>query len=74
MNASTAPMRNEAMAVGKYKHPKLNREDERIQIVTVQEILDGKRIDLPMGRDDAIKSAKAKGKPQFTLFDYKSSI
>ena len=56
----TKPMRGEAAAVGKYKHPMLNREDDRIQIVTIVEILEGKRIDLPMGRDMA-KSAQAVG-------------
>lgn len=56
----TKPMRGEAAAVGKYKHPMLNREDDRIQIVTIAEILEGKRIDLPMGRD-MVKSAQAIG-------------
>ena len=56
----TKPMRGEAAAVGKYKHPMLNREDDRIQIVTIAEILEGKRIDLPMGRD-MVKSAQAVG-------------
>jgi len=56
----TKPMRGEAAAAGKYKHPMLNREDDRIQIVTIAEILEGKRIDLPMGRD-MVKSAQAVG-------------
>lgn len=56
----TKPMRGEAAALGKYKHPMLNREDNRIQIVTIAEILEGKRIDLPMGRD-MVKSAQAVG-------------
>ena len=56
----TKPMRGEAAAVGKYKHPMLNREDDRIRIVTISEILEGKRIDLPMGRD-MVKSAQAVG-------------
>lgn len=46
---------------GKYKHPLLNREDDRIQIVTVEQILNGKRIDLPMGRIDTVKAAEADG-------------
>jgi len=69
MNEPTAPMKNEALAVGKYKHPLLNRTDDRIQIVTIASILDGKRIDLPTWRDDTVKSARAKAKPQSTLFD-----
>lgn len=46
---------------GKYKHPMLSREDDRIQIITVAEILNGKRIDLPMGRVDTVKAAEAQG-------------
>jgi|GEM_PF-5691879 len=46
---------------GKYKHPLLHREDDRIQIVTVARILDGARINLPMGRGDTVKSAEATG-------------
>jgi hypothetical protein len=58
MNKPTADMRNEVGNAGKYKHPLLNREDDRPQIVTIQEILDGKRLDLPMARIDALKSAE----------------
>ena len=58
---STKPMRDEAAKVGKFKHPMLSREDDRIQIVTVAEILSGKRIDLPMGRVDMVKAAEAEG-------------
>jgi site-specific DNA-methyltransferase (adenine-specific) len=61
MDAPTKPMRDEALAAGKYRHPLLKRDDDRIQIVTVAEILDGKRINLPMGRSDAVKSAEAAG-------------
>jgi DNA modification methylase len=61
MDSPTKSMQQEALAVGKYKHPMLNREDDRIQIISIQEILDGKRLDLPMSRNDAVKSAKAVG-------------
>ena len=37
----------------------LNREDDRLQVITVAEILQGKRLDLPMARADAVKSARA---------------
>lgn len=59
MDPPTKAMRDEIVAAGKYKHPLLNREDDRIQIVTVEEILAGKRLDLPMARQDAVKSAQA---------------
>jgi len=61
MDAPTNPMRAEALEAGKYKHPLLSREDDRIQIVTIAEILAGKRLDLPMARVDVVKSAEAVG-------------
>jgi DNA modification methylase len=59
MDAPTKAMREEVMAAGKYRHPLLNRDDDRIQIVTVEDIIKGKRMVLPMARTDAVKSAKA---------------
>ena len=61
IDTATSAMRKEIAAAGKYKHPMLNREDDRIQVVTIEEILAGKRIDLPMGRTDTVKSAEAVG-------------
>ena len=61
MDAGTPAMRKEVAAAGKYKHPMLQREDDRIQIVTIEDILAGKRIELPMGRTDTVKSADAVG-------------
>jgi hypothetical protein len=59
MDAPTKAMRDEVLAAGKYKHPLLNREDDRIQIVTVAQILAAERLNLPMARLDAVRSAKA---------------
>ncbi len=59
MDKPTKPMLDEARHAGQYKHPLLNREDDRIQIVTIEQILAGKRLDLPMGRTDALRSAEA---------------
>lgn len=54
---STKPMREEALAAGVYRHELLNRDVPRIQIVTVQEIIeDGRRIDLPLSVE-VLKSA-----------------
>jgi DNA modification methylase len=61
IDSPTKPMLQEVAAVGAFRHPLLNREDNRIQIVTIEEILAGRRIDLPMGRSDAVKSADALG-------------
>jgi DNA modification methylase len=59
----TKPMRDEIAAAGKYKHPLLDREDDRLQVITVAELFapHNRRLDLPMARADAVKSAAAKG-------------
>ena len=54
-------MRKEAAGIGKYRHPMLQREDDRVQIVTVADILDGARINLPMARTDMVRAAEAIG-------------
>ena len=70
MDLPTKAMREEIAAAGKYKHPLLDREDDRLQVITVAEILGGKRLDLPMARADAVKAAAALGDAgkQQTLF------
>lgn len=60
----TSAMNAEIAAAGKYKHPLLNREDDRLQVITVAELFDhpdrpARRLDLPMARADAVKSAPA---------------
>ncbi len=61
MELPTKAMRDEITAAGKYKHPMLDREDDRLQVITVAEILRGDRLNLPMARPDAVKSAQAIG-------------
>ncbi len=63
MDMPTKAMRDEISAAGKYQNPFLNREDDRLQVVTVAEIFapHNKRLDLPMARADAVKSAAAVG-------------
>ncbi|MEQ1724697.1 MAG: DNA methyltransferase [Sphingopyxis sp.] len=61
MDMPTKAMLGEIAAAGKYRHALLNREDDRLQVITVAEILRGNRLDLPMARDDAVKSAAALG-------------
>ena len=63
MDMPTKAMRDEIAAAGKYQHPLLNREDDRLQVVTVAEIFAplSKRLELPMARADAVKSAAAVG-------------
>ena len=57
----TKAMRDEIAAARRYRHPLLDREDDRIQVITVADILNGARLDLPMARGDAVKSAAAVG-------------
>ncbi len=63
-NLPTKAMRDEIAEAGKYRHPLLNREDDRLQVITVAELFDhpgnpARRLDLPMARADAVKSAPA---------------
>ena len=67
MDPPTKAMRNQIQAAGKFKHPLLDREDDRLQIVTIDDLLAGAQMDLPMARKDAVKSAKAEGSAQFRL-------
>ncbi len=59
MGLPTKAMQDEITAAGKYKHPMLDREDDRLQVITVAEILRGDRLNLPMARTDAVRSASA---------------
>lgn len=59
-------IRAEIEAAGRYRHPLLNREDDRLQVVLVSELFDlpgrpASRLDLPMARADAVKAAVALG-------------
>ena len=67
MDEPTKPMKAEALLAGKYLHPLLNREEDRIQIVTVEDILSGRKMSLPMGRQDAIKRAEEVSGDQLNL-------
>lgn len=60
MDPPTAPMLKTAQQAGKFKHPLLNKEYNRIQIVSVDEMLSGARMDLPLPRD-IVKRAEAFG-------------
>ena len=63
----TKAMRDEIVAAGKFRHPLLHTEFDRLQVVTVAEMFPdvenarpARRLDLPWVRD-AVKSAAAKG-------------
>jgi len=56
----TPRMREAAMAAGMYEHPLMGKSYNRIQIVTIREIIEEKkRLDLPLSLE-VLKSAKAK--------------
>jgi SAM-dependent methyltransferase len=59
----TKAMLGEIAAAGKYRHPLLDREDDRLQVVTVAELFApfNRRLALPMARGDAVKAAQAVG-------------
>lgn len=51
LEPSTGPMRKEAKAVGQYRHETMGRTYDKIQIVTIEDVLAGKRLDIPMSLD-----------------------
>jgi DNA modification methylase len=61
LNAPSAGVYKRAQSNGKYRHQLLNRDYDRVQIITVQDIMNGLRLDLPMARPDAVKSAVNSG-------------
>ena len=52
------PMVNEAKAAGHYRHETMGRNYDKISIVTIRQILDGTRLDLPMSVE-VVKAAQA---------------
>ncbi len=65
MDKPTKSMKEEVIAAGKFIHPLLpTRSNDRLQIVTIEEILAGAQMDLPMARYDGVKSAKAEPEAQ----------
>lgn len=68
MDMPTKAMRDEMTAAGKYVHPTIGREYDRLQVVTVAELFPNlkegrpaRRLDLPWARTDTVKKAQAKG-------------
>jgi len=65
MKKPTKPMRTEAASAGFYKSPWQEKPYPRLQILTIEELLNGKRIDCPpLGQVNVTfkKAPKAKGK------------
>lgn len=69
MQDPTGPMRSEAASAGFYNSPGWNTTHPRLQVITVKELLDSKRIDMPAIRQvnatfKKAPKAKANGKEQ----------
>ncbi|HLA96391.1 MAG TPA: hypothetical protein VK612_11775 [Pyrinomonadaceae bacterium] len=62
----TKPMIQEAKEAGQFK-PEYHTAFDRLQIVTVQQILDGARMNLPLMEEVAKKAQKSKKNDQPTL-------
>ncbi len=65
-NAPSKPMIREAKEAGTFR-PEMFQPFDRLQIVTVQEILDGERINLPLMEEVTKKARKAKKDSQPSL-------
>lgn len=61
LHQPTGPMLNEAAGAGRYRPEGLNTEKEfqRIQVVTIESLLDGPGPDLPRWRENPYKTARA---------------
>jgi len=69
MDEPTKPMKADAADAGIYHHPLMGRDYNRIQIVTVKEIVeDGKRLEMPLSHE-VVKSAKAQEEGEQSKFD-----
>ncbi len=55
----TAPMVKEALDAGYYHSPIWNKDYPRIQIITVEELLNGKAVDMPPQAQTNVTFAKA---------------
>jgi len=65
MQESTQPMRTEAAGAGYYSSPGWNQDYPRLQILTIADLLEGKKIDMPPIRQVNAtfkKAPKSKGK------------
>jgi site-specific DNA-methyltransferase (adenine-specific) len=67
LSPPTQGMKTEANAAGTYEHKLMGKSYPRIEIITIEEILDNSRIEIPMS-EEVLKKAKGKGMEQADLF------
>lgn len=75
LETPTKPMRQEAVEAGMYESPGWNREFPKVQILTIEELLDGKKPDVPpmratFQRAERLRSGSRHG--QTALFEGES--
>ena len=72
LHQPTGPMLNEAAGAGRYRPEGLNTEKEfqRIQVVTIESLLDGPGPDLPRWRENPYKTARAIETVEQAGFDF----
>jgi site-specific DNA-methyltransferase (adenine-specific) len=63
------PMIAESKAAGLYNHIEMGKSYDRISIITVEEILDGKRLEIPMSIEVLKAAEKAINEEQVPLFE-----
>ena len=75
LNEPTGPMRAEAASAGRYDSPMMGTSHPRVQLVTVAELLEGRKLDLPRGSDYRTfkQSPKAKGKDNQATIAFETS-
>ena len=67
----TKPMITEAAAAGFYESEFWGRKFPRIQILTIEEMFDGKRLNLPWGKTPFVNAQREKGKDNQISIDIK---
>jgi site-specific DNA-methyltransferase (adenine-specific) len=63
----TKPMKDDAKAAGRYDHAEMGKSYDRLSIVTIEEILDGERLEIPMSMEVLKSAQKAVLEEQLSL-------
>jgi len=71
-NEPTGPMKQEAKEAGTFK-PEMFQPFDKLQIVTVQQILNGARMNLPLMEEVTKKAQKTKTTTQPSMLDVAGS-
>jgi site-specific DNA-methyltransferase (adenine-specific) len=69
LEPATKPMEHDAKAAGQYKHEEMGKSYDRINIVTITELLNGTRLEIPMSMEVLKAAEKAINEEQVPLFE-----